>query len=247
MPGIADPAQEYFKDGLWGWDSTAGEWIKVSASAGKLQVSSVPELHAVTHQDGGDDEVSVEGLSGDLADAQDAKAHLLGSATHTADTLANLNAKVSDATLDTNTATRTPSTHKASHAGGGADKLKYTRQILWFLADAVLSTGSDKSATIVYRGPTLTLVRWDFYAKTAPVDADLIADVNVGGTSLWDSTQANRPTISDGNTSGTGTAFDTTTLSDGDVLTFDVDQIGSGTAGGIITLILEGEANPETD
>jgi len=247
MTGVTDPTKEYFKDGLWGWNENDGEWEKVTASDGKLLVSSVPELHAATHQDGGDDQVSVEGLSGDLADAQDAKEHAIGSATHSASTLAALNTKVSDATLDTNTATRTPSSHKATHAGGGSDKVKYTRQILFFLADAELATGTDKSATIIYRGPPLTLIRWDTRAKTAPTGTAIIADVNVGGTSLWNTTQANRPEIGATATSGTGTDFDTTTITDADVITLDIDQIGSATPGGIFTLILEGECNPEAD
>lgn len=180
-PGITDPTEEYFKDGVWGWDSAAEAWIKCTATDGKLQVESVPEAHA------------------------------------------------------------------ASHASGGADKLKYTRQILWFLPDATLATGTDKSATIVYRGPTFTLVRWDFYVKTAPTGATLIADVNVAGTSLWDSTQADRPTIAISGTSATGTDFDTATISDADVLKLDIDQIGSTIAGGQATLILEGDVNLETD
>lgn len=140
-----------------------------------------------------------------------------------------------------------PKGHKASHAGGGADKLKVTRQILFYDPTDPIATGTDDIATIVYRGPTLTLVRWDMRAKTAPTGAAMIFDVNVAGTSLWNTTQANRPTIADGATSGTGTAFDTTTLSDGDVLTLDYDQVGSGAAGGQVTLILEGECNPEVD
>jgi len=49
------------------------------------------------------------------------KAHLLGA--HTADTLANLNAKVSDATLDGSGDSRTPSAHKASHQNAGTDEI----------------------------------------------------------------------------------------------------------------------------
>lgn len=37
--------------------------------------SSPPAAHAATHENGGSDEISVAGLSGDLADAQDPKAH----------------------------------------------------------------------------------------------------------------------------------------------------------------------------
>lgn len=53
-------------------------------------------------------------------------AHALGGAGHTADTLANLNSKVSDATLDDSSATRTPSAHAAAHQDGGADEVATT-------------------------------------------------------------------------------------------------------------------------
>jgi len=165
MTGITDPAEEYFKDGTWGWDADNETWIKINTSDSALLV----QLAVTT----------------------------------------------------------------------------YTRQILWFLPDATLTTGTDKSATIVYRGPDLTLTRWDFRAKTAPTGAALIADVNINGTSLWATTQANRPTIAISATSGTGTSFDTTTISAGDVLTLDVDQVGSTVAGGQVTLILAGTAETE--
>lgn len=34
MPGITNPAEEYFKDGLWGWASTL--WEKLVSSGGRL-------------------------------------------------------------------------------------------------------------------------------------------------------------------------------------------------------------------
>ena len=74
--------------------------------------------HSERHESNGDDELSVEGLSGDLADEQDAKPHDIGGATHTADTLANLNSKVSDATLDDTDDPREPEAHAATHEGG---------------------------------------------------------------------------------------------------------------------------------
>lgn len=165
MTPVTDPTEELFKDGLWAWDATEKEWVKIHSSDGALQVELTMTVH--------------------------------------------------------------------------------TRQILWYLPDATLATGTDKSATIVYRGPDLTLTRWDFRAKTAPTAADLIADINVAGTSLWNTTQANRPTVAATATSATGTAFDTTTLSDGDVLTLDIDQVGSTIPGGIITLTLVGTAQTE--
>lgn len=165
MTPVTDPAEEYFKDGLWAWDATEEEWVKIKASNGVLLIQLTMTI--------------------------------------------------------------------------------YTRQILWFLPDTEIATGTDKSATIVYHGPNLTLVRWDLRAKTAPTAADLIVDINVDGTSLWASTQANRPTIAAAATSGTGTAFDTTTLTDGDILTIDADQIGSTIPGGQVTVMLEGTAETQ--
>ena len=79
--------------------------------------------HSTRHESGGADELSVTGLSGDLADEQDAKPHDIGGATHTADTLANLNSKVSDATLDDTDDPREPEAHAATHESGGADEI----------------------------------------------------------------------------------------------------------------------------
>lgn len=82
-----------------------------------------PNAHAASHQNGGSDEINVGGLSGVLADDQPAQAHSLGGAKHTADTLANLNAKITDATLDDSSAPRTPTAHEATHRSGGSDEL----------------------------------------------------------------------------------------------------------------------------
>lgn len=48
------------------WDQASGLWIATDAAAGP---------HASTHQDGGADEISVAGLSGELADPQPPKLH----------------------------------------------------------------------------------------------------------------------------------------------------------------------------
>ena len=79
--------------------------------------------HKTTHQDGGTDEISIAGLSGQAADDQPAAAHALGGTKHQSATLAQLNAKVSDANLDDSGGARTPSGHKVSHQVGGADEI----------------------------------------------------------------------------------------------------------------------------
>ena len=80
-----------------------------------------PSTHATSHEDGGGDEIDVGGLSGELADPQPPKAHLLG--VHTEDTLANLNAKISDATLDDSGDPRDPNAHVTTHKASGSDEI----------------------------------------------------------------------------------------------------------------------------
>lgn len=79
--------------------------------------------HSARHENGGADEISVAGLSGTLADAQTAAAHDLAGAQHNADTLANLNTKISDATLDDSGDPRDPNAHATSHQNGGGDEI----------------------------------------------------------------------------------------------------------------------------
>ena len=85
-----------------------------------------PIDHAPSHENAGSDEISLAGLSGELATDQPPKAHDLAGAIHNADTLADLNAKVSNATLDDSGDARTPSAHKTSHQDGGSDEIAAT-------------------------------------------------------------------------------------------------------------------------
>lgn len=72
----------------------------------------------------------------------------------------------------------------------------------------------------------------------APAGASLIVDLNVNGSSLW-STQGAQPTIAAAGTdSGVVKPNQNAVLSDGDVFTVDVDQIGSATAGGYLTVVV---------
>lgn len=263
MP-IADPSHEFFKDGLWAWNTTTEAWEKVGISSGALKVESVPELHAATHQDGGDDEISVAALSGELADDQPAKAHLLGGAKHTADSLADLNALIDDATLDDASASRTPNAHEASHRDGGTDEIIVTglsgeladdqppkthaanhtgatdplyniHGFCWTIS-GTLSTGTNSSFRLRAK-QAITFLEAELLVKTAPTGAALIVDINLGGTTLF-STQANRPEIAISATEGESTTFNTTTGADDDVFTVDIDQVGSTVAGADITIIL---------
>lgn len=107
-----------------------------------------------------------------------------------------------------------------------------------FTVTGALVTGTSL-APLLIATQTLTITKVYVNVKTAPTDADLIIDINKNGTSIWNSTQANRATISDGATSGTQTSFDTTSLSEGDILTLDIDQIGSTVAGADLTVVVK--------
>lgn len=86
---------------------------------------------------------------------------------------------------------------------------------------------------------SLTIIKAYANVKTAPTGANLIFDINKNGTSIWNATQANRVTVVATATSGTQTSFDTTTLVEGDILTLDIDQIGSTIAGANATVTLK--------
>jgi hypothetical protein len=71
----------------------------------------------------------------------------------------------------------------------------------------------------------------------APTGAAAIVDVNKNGTTIF-TTQANRPTFAIGSTSATVGQFLRTTVTDGDYLSVDIDQIGSTAAGTDLTVVV---------
>ena len=50
MPGITNPAEEYFKDGLWAWDPAGGEWLKLIIDPLTNQLSVAVNNDAEIHQ-----------------------------------------------------------------------------------------------------------------------------------------------------------------------------------------------------
>jgi hypothetical protein len=121
---------------------------------------------------------------------------------------------------------------------GSVDSNVYltTYIVTFVLSIGVDSTiGANKTNEIVIpRNSTITKVL--ARCKTAPTNAALIFDINKNGTSIWDTTQANRIQIAANAVSGTQTSFDTVSLDEGDILTIDIDQIGSLVAGRDITI-----------
>lgn len=80
---------------------------------------------------------------------------------------------------------------------------------------------------------TITAVRAS--VGTAPTGASAIFDVNKNGTTIF-TTQSNRPTIAASSFTDLADAIDVTTLSAGDYLTVDIDQIGSTVPGADATI-----------
>lgn len=93
--------------------------------------------------------------------------------------------------------------------------------------DEVLATGT-KARMIMPCDGIITNVT--AATITAPAGASVILDVNIGGTTIF-TTQSRRPTVAAASTSATTGVPEVTAFSAGDVVTVDVDQVGSGTAG----------------
>lgn len=100
--------------------------------------------------------------------------------------------------------------------------------------DGGLSVGAIASRLPIV--DTYTILGVLIMVGTAPVGANIIVDVNKNGSTIFTSS-GNRPTILDGaNDSGALITPDITDLVFGDYLTFDIDQVGSGTAGSNLSI-----------
>lgn len=111
-----------------------------------------------------------------------------------------------------------------------------TELVICITGDA--SVGTDAAAWYAQRN--FTISRVSVYSPTAPVGASLIVDCHLNGTTIF-TTQANRPQVAAGENSDDSDTPDVTSISRGDRVTLDIDQVGSTTAGGnplMITIVL---------
>lgn len=122
-----------------------------------------------------------------------------------------------------------------SRTAGTAEWKDPSGAMTWYI-DGDIATGTSQSATVIMPfGMTLTDV--DLAIKTAPTGQSLIVDINEDGSTLF----STRPEIDasavreDGNH-----AFSDTSLAAGSSITIDIDQVGSGTAGNGLTIMLKG-------
>lgn len=162
-----------------------------------------------------------EGNDSRLSDARTPTAHNLGGSEHSADTLANLNSKVSDATLI------------------DEDSTRHIRDTTRIFVSGTISTGTEQGG--VWEAPAAgAITRVTAYRKsTTGTSGSTIIDVNIGGTTIF-TTQSNRPTIvyNDGDGKDTQTTIEAGTLAQGDLVTVDVDQIDTGGSPTDLTVVI---------
>jgi len=108
-------------------------------------------------------------------------------------------------------------------------------QFFWGLGGTM---AVDTNVSFEYEATcNLTITGVELRCKTAPTVTALIIDINLVGTGSLFSTE---PQINAGSTEDSGgAALNITSLAAGDVLTVDVDQIGSGVAGSDVSVILK--------
>ena len=102
-------------------------------------------------------------------------------------------------------------------------------ELVQFAAAGTLTTGVGGFRFPV-KGGTFQIVSVAAMVDTAPTGASVIIDVNKNTSSIY-GTQGNRPTIAASAFAATVGAHTATTVTDGDYLKVDIDQIGSTIAG----------------
>lgn len=105
---------------------------------------------------------------------------------------------------------------------------------LHFFISGGQSTGTKKGAALIGLAGTIVDVRANL--ATPPAGSSFLVDVNKNGTTLYGTTHTNQPTIVAAANASSSVLPDTVAVAAGDVLSFDIDQVGSGTAGSDLTV-----------
>ena len=171
---------------------------------------------------------------------------------YTGVTATAINSKLNTSTFTTYTGTTVPNTYYNKvqiNSYTGATNVRITNientyitgtttSATFILGNGVPITLGANKTNVLYIPNKGKIVKALAYAKTPPTGANAIFDINVNGVSIWNTTQVNRLEILAGNTTGSQTSFDTVNVNAQDVLTIDIDQIGSIVAGQNITVQL---------
>lgn len=144
-------------------------------------------------------------------------------------------AAIAESKISFNTAT--------GHDHDGTDSKAIPRGFVWGVT-GTLTTGTEVAPWQIVMA-TQTVTKAYAICKTTPVGQAILIDIDKSSdngstwTSIWATNQANRLSVSAGSKNGSQTSFDTTSLSEGDLLRISVDQVGSSTAGADLTVVLK--------
>lgn len=117
--------------------------------------------------------------------------------------------------------------------------IKDTEVVYEKLSGNVTGACSTSSVIAIPVVNTMSIVAVRGCVGTAPAGAAMIVDVHKNGTTIF-TTQANRLTIAAGATEGVSGTPEVTTVEAGDELLVLVDQVGSGTAGSNLGVVIYG-------
>lgn len=121
--------------------------------------------------------------------------------------------------------------------GESNDVSVYTAIPAVFSAENTISVRTGKIGFLV-SGGTYVIDSVMARVGTASVGAAVIVDINKNGATIY-GTAANRPTIPAGSSAPVnGGVASVTTVTTGDILTVDIDQVGSTTAGGDLSVVI---------
>ena len=148
--------------------------------------------------------------------------------------------KVADSNLlEASTKVQVQDHNPKAHTHGKADITDldqvYVYTTLSFAVTGELSVDTDVAPTLPIPPGTYEIVKAKAYVKIAPTGASIIVDVNKDGTTIF-TTQSKRPQIAIGEHLDDSDTPDVTTITEDDLMTIDIDQIGSETAGAGLTV-----------
>lgn len=124
--------------------------------------------------------------------------------------------------------------HDALNHAGLTGIPSFARSIVFYI-DGLL--GIETDAMGLDPGIDLEIIGGTINVSVAPVGADLICDINIGGVTAY-TTQGNRPTIPDGDLTAALILPDIVAISSGNIVSLDIDQVGSTTGGNNLKLTL---------
>lgn len=117
-------------------------------------------------------------------------------------------------------------------------KINLSKKTYFWYMDGAAETGANPSATLELISDGRLAAAKAYCTTTASGGAGIQIDVNYNGASIWTAT-GSQIILAPGSTSTSVTTFVTTNVTAGGVLKIDVDKVGTGIAGGNVTVMLE--------